>query len=473
MAALPETPPRKEIARLRVAVWVSVCIGLCGSVRAAAPDIDSGVAARVDAVATEWLASTAAPSVSIAIVRHGAVTYAKAYGEASILPPRAAAPASRYALDSVTKEFTATAILLLAEQGKLSLDDPLRRWFPNLGAAGAATLRQVLTHTSGIRDYWPQDFLTPEMTRPTTSAGIVHEWASRPLDFEPGSEWQYSNTGFVLAAAVVERVSGEDYFRFLQHYVFEPLKMTHVADAVMAPAPEDAAGYTRYGLGPPQSAPKEGTGWLFGAANLVMSPSDLARWDLSLMNRSLLQPASYDTQFTPMVLKSGTATSYGLGLDIEQVDGSRRIGHSGGGSGFLAENRLWPAEHIAIVVLTNGDWAAPSDLSDRIAFLLVPPSPAAQRARDVFAAMQSGSIDRTLFTEVGNIYLNAAVVAALHASLAPLGPMRFIELERESKRGGLITRRWKVICAGARLEIVERGVPGGKLEQFLVLQRQD
>jgi D-alanyl-D-alanine carboxypeptidase len=174
-----------------------------------------------------------------------------------------------------------------------------------------------------------------------------------------------------------------------------------------------------------------------------------------------------------MVLKSGTPTSYGLGLDIEQVDGRRRIGHSGGGSGFLAENRLWPAEHIAIVVLTNGDWATPSDLSDRIAFLLVPPSPAEQRARDVFAALQSGAIDRTLFTDVGNFYLNATAVAGLHASLAPLGPMRFIELERESKRGGLITRRWNVLCARARLQIVERGVPGGKLEQFLILQRQD
>ena len=438
-----------------------------------AVDGDSALAARVDAVANEWLASTAAPSVSVAIVKNGELTYAKAYGKSSLRPVRAATTDSRYALDSVTKEFTATAILLLAEEGKLSLDDPLRRWFPDLGAAGAATLRQVLTHTSGIRDYWPQDFVTPEMTRPTTIAGIVKEWASRPLDFEPGSEWQYSNTGFVLAAAVVERVSGESYFHFLQHHVFEPLGMARVADAVTTPAAEDAAGYTRYGLGPPQSAPKEGDGWLFGAANLVMSPSDVARWDLGLMNRSLLQPASYDVQFAPLKLRSGMSIHYGLGLDIEEVDGRLRIGHSGSGSGFLADNRLWPTEHTAIVVLTNSDWATPSDLSDRIAFLLLPPSPAARRARDVFAAFQRGTLDRSLFTEIGNFYLSATVLQGLQASLAPLGPLRLLELERESQRGGLVTRRWKALCARARLEILERGVPGGKLEQFMVLERRD
>ncbi len=184
----------------------------------------------MDRVVEEWLASTGAPSASIAIVQDGRLTYAKAYGAARLKPKVSATLATRYALDSVSKQFTAAALLLLAEQGKLSLDDPLAQWFPELRAAAAVTLRQLLTHTSGIRDYWPQDFLTPEMTRPTTTNAIIDEWAQRPLDFEPGTQWQYSNTGYVLAAAVVEKVSGETLFEFLQQHVFAPLHMAHVTE---------------------------------------------------------------------------------------------------------------------------------------------------------------------------------------------------------------------------------------------------
>lgn len=434
---------------------------------------DSLLETRVDAVAAEWLSSTAAPSVSIAIVQHGALVYSKAHGQARRWPAGAATRTSRYALDSITKEFTAAAILLLAEDGKLSLEDPLRKWFPEIGQAANVTLRQILTHTSGIRDFWPQDFVPPHMRRPTTVADIVKEWVNRPLDFEPGSEWQYSNTGYVLAAAVVERVSGETFFAFLRRRIFEPLQMAHVADQAMPLSAQDADGYTRYGLGPLRRAPKESPGWLFGAANLAMPPSDLALWDLSLMDRTLLHPQSYEAAFAPVVLNNGATAPYGLGLDIEHVQDRLRIGHSGGGSGFLAENRVWPAERAAIVVLTNNDWASPSDLLDRIAFLVLTPAPAQARARAVFAALQNGSIDKAMFTATGNFYFNAVVLADLHSSLSPLGPARLIELESESKRGGMITRRWKILCANARLEAIERGDAGGKLDEFMVAKRAD
>ncbi len=451
-------------------------------VQAATPTTQSTAVdpTAVDAVATEWLADTQAPSVSVAIVQRGALVYAQAYGQAvetpalsATVPALPATVATRYDLDSVSKEFTATAILMLAEQGKLSLDDPLRKWFPDLGAAAAVTLRQLLTHTSGLRDYWPQDYVPPEMSQSTTTASIIDEWVRRPLDFEPGTEWQYSNTGFVMAAAVVERVSGEDLFAFLHQQVFTPLGMSRVRDVTQSPLPEDAAGYTRYGLGPLHAAPKEGTGWLQGAAFLVMPPSDVARWDLSLLHRSLLHPSSYQSQFTPMLLKNGTSTSYGLGLDIEQVNGRLRLGHSGGGSGFLAENRLWPNEDAAIVVLSNNDWASPADLADRLAFLVLPPTAAEQRVRTVFEALQHGTLDRALFTDVGNAYLTPAVLADMKSTLAPLGPMRLLELQHESRRGGLLNRRWKVLCAHARLEVIERGQPGGKLEEFFVSKRED
>jgi D-alanyl-D-alanine carboxypeptidase len=386
----------------------------------------------------------------------------------------AATPATRYAIDSVSKEFTAAAVLLLVEEGKLSLDDPAGKWFPDLGDASKVTVRQLLTHTSGLRDYWPQDFVPPEMLHSTSIEGLLNEWAHRPLDFAPGTEWQYSNTGYVLAGAIVERVAGEPLVEFLQRRIFAPLHMDHVTEDDTHPlSAPDAAAYTRQGLGPVRPAPKEGPGWLFGASELAMTPGELALWDISLLNRALLAASSYKAELEPVVLKDGTKKDYGLGLDLQTVHGRARIGHDGAGSGFLAANRIWPDEKTAIVALTNNDWAGPDDLVNRIAFVVLAPNPQEARARSVFAQFQSGTIDRALFTSGGNSLLTALALADLKASLGPLGPARLIELEHESKRGGLITRRWKILCRSIRLEALERGYPDGQLEEFLVTATND
>ena len=437
----------------------------------------------MDLVVEEWLASTGAPSVSIAIVQDGGMAYAKAYGAARLKPTLPSTLATRYAIDSVSKEFTAAAILLLAERGKLSLDDPISKWFPELREAAAVTLRQLLTHTSGIRDYWPQDFVTPEMTRPTTTAAILDEWVQRPLDFEPGTDWQYSNTGYVLAGAIVEKVSGETLFEFLSHNLFAPLHMAHVAEHSLKPTHPmtsstqpmdgDAAGYTRYGLGPVVPAPAEGSGWLFGAAGLAMQPSDLALWDMSLINRSLLEEKSYMAEFEPLVLKGGRATDYALGLHVETIQGRLRIGHSGAGSGFLADNKVWPRERAAIVVLTNNDWADPENLSDRLAFVVLAPTVEEARARRIFQAFQTGTLDRGMFSPAGNFYLTTAVLADLASSLRPLGPARLIQLESQTQRGGMTTRIWKILCRGVRLEAIERGHPDGKIDEFIIAKKED
>ena len=311
------------------------------------------------------------------------------------------------------------------------------------------------------------------MTKPTTPSALIQDWAKRPLDFAPGSDWQYSNTGYVLAAEVVERASGEKFFDYLQNHLFTPLRMMHVADYALPGTAQDPLGYTRHGLGPVRSAPKESAGWLFGAANLAMSPSDLALWDISLIDRRLLTPHSYAIEFAPVVLHDGGAIPYALGLDVEHIQGRLRIGHSGGGSGFLADNRVWPEQRAALVVFTNNDWASPAELTDRLAFLVLRPSPAEARARAVFAALQSGSIDRGLFTAIGNFYMTPAVLDDLHASLGGLGPARVIELEQESKRGGMVTRHWKILCPHDRLEALERGYEGGKLEEFLVTRHTE
>jgi CubicO group peptidase (beta-lactamase class C family) len=435
---------------------------------------DTSMGARIDAAAREWLATSGAPSASIAVVQNGAVTYAQAYGNAQVDPAVVATISTRYAIDSISKEFTAAAVLLLVQQGKLSLDDRVGKWFPDLGEASKVTVRQLLSHTSGIRDYWPQDFVPPEMLRPTSAAAIMEEWARRPLDFEPGTQWQYSNTGYVVAGAIVEKVTGTRLMDFLQQHIFTPLKMEHVTeDDTRALPTADAMAYTRQGLGPTRRAPKEGPGWLYAAGELAMTPSALALWDISLINRSLLQAPSYDAMLEEVTLRDGSKKDYGLGLDIERIEGRARIGHDGAGSGFLSSHRIWPDEKTAVIVLTNDDWASPDDLVNRIAFIVLPSNPAEARARAVFSQFQQGVIDHSLFTDSGNSLLTAQALADLKSSLGPLGAPLLIQLDRESRRGGMVTRVWKILCSSKRLQAVERGYPDGKLEQFLVVQRND
>ena len=458
---------RRGIFRLFVLV-----VATCCSVGSGANG--SPLGPRIDAAVQDWLATSRAPSASIAVVQNGVVTYANAYGKAQLTPSTTATPFTRYAVDSISKEFTAAAVLLLVEQGKLSLEDHVEKWFPDLGQASKVTVRQLLNHTSGIRDFWPQDFVPPEMLRPTSEAAILEEWVRRPLDFEPGTQWQYSNTGYVVAAAIVERVSGDKLMDFLQQHIFNPLKMAHVTEDDTRPLPAaDAVPYTRQGLGPARHAPKEGPGWLFGAGALAMTPGELALWDISLINRTLLAPASYEAMLEPVVLKDGTKKDYGLGLDIQKSGGRRRIGHDGAGSGFLSAHRIWPDEKIAIIAVTNNDWATPDDLVNRIAFIVLPPSPAEARARAVFSQFQQGSIDRSLFTDNGNSFLTGQALSDLEASLGPLGAPMLIELQRDSNRGGMVTRIWKILCHTRRLLAIERGYPNGKLEQFLVEQLND
>ena len=161
--------------------------------------------ARIDSAVVAAMKTSGAPSVSLAIVQGGQLAYARAYGNAHVSPALPATPSMRYSIGSVSKQFTATAVLMLAEQGKLSLDDKVSRYLPGLTRADEVSIRQLLSMTSGYQDYWPQDYVMEPMKRPTTPREIMDTWAKKSLDFDPGTKWQYSNTNYVIAGAIVER----------------------------------------------------------------------------------------------------------------------------------------------------------------------------------------------------------------------------------------------------------------------------
>src|SRR5206468_2787594 len=183
------------------------------------------------------------PSAEIAVVRGGRLVLDKAYGKANQgLPARAELP---YQIASNSKQFTAMALLLLRDEGNLSLDDHVSKFIPGISGGDRITVRQLLSHTSGLQDFWPQDYLFSDMTVPTTPQHIVDKWAKKPLDFEPGTRWQYSNTGYVVAGMIAEKVSGEPLPTYLGRKVFRPLGM-HPLNQDDTNTPAFPAGYHRY-----------------------------------------------------------------------------------------------------------------------------------------------------------------------------------------------------------------------------------
>jgi len=300
------------------------------------------------------LKQSGAASVSIAVVKDGELVFAKAFGMANIAGNRAADVNTRYAVGSISKQFTATAILLLAEQGKLSLDDKVSKYFPDLTRAGEVSIRQLLSHTSGYEDYAPQDYIIPEWTKPTTPQAILDRWAKKLLNFDPGTRWQYSNTNYVLAGEIFENVSGRPLVEFLREKIFGPLDMRSAGDCA-APSATDAIAYTRYALGPARPAAREASGWYFAAGELCMTPSDLARWDIAFLQKRILPAGSYHEITGEVRLANGDFTHYALGLETGDMRGIPTIYHGGEVSGFLALNTVFPTRNGAIVTLSNED----------------------------------------------------------------------------------------------------------------------
>ena len=461
---------------LRAAACVGVTLSILAQAPAQAPSqLSDQTRNQVDQIARQVLESTGVPSVSVAVVKDGMLVYAHAYGNARLEPPAPATTEMRYKIGSVSKQFTATAILMLAEQGKLSLDDPISRFVPDLTRAKEVTIRQLLSHTSGYQDYWPQDYVPPFMLTPVTADEILTRWARRPLDFDPGTKWQYSNTNYVIAGVIVEKASGMPLLRFLSSHIFEPLGMQSVVNIDQDHlADTDPTGYMRYALGPLRAAPREGKGWLFAAGELAMPVTDLAKWDIAMMDQRPLKPSSYQEMQKDVLLKNGTATGYALGITVRNQAGHRMLEHSGEVSGFTAENVVFPDDRAAVIVLTNQDAVnAGSQIARQIAPLLFAVDTAVvkekvERARKILEQLQQAKIDRSLFTDNANSYFDQQALQDFATSLGPLGTSQDFQQTAEQGRGGMTYRAYRAKCAEKVLSISTFEMPDGKIEQYQV-----
>ncbi len=313
------------------------------------------VAQRIDGQVAQVMQRYGVPGAAIAVIVDGKRVYTRAYGlrdREQGLPVRAD---TLFEIGSITKQFTAAAIVQLQEADKLRLDDPLARYLPDAPHADEVTLRQLLTHTSGLHEYFdgPEQEVDDLVTRPVTFEQLIARIADLPLDFPPGSRRAYSNTGYALLGKVIEVVSGERYRDYLQHHILTPLGMTHTVTLADTDRLAGMAVGYRHEQGVLQRSPYFHPDWSGAAGFLVSTLEDLARWDAGLRGGKVVSPAGYAQMTTSFVATDGNSIGYGLGLFVDSVYGQARIGHTGGAQGFTTADEYFPELGLRVLAFTN------------------------------------------------------------------------------------------------------------------------
>jgi CubicO group peptidase (beta-lactamase class C family) len=325
---------------------------------------------EVDALFSAWTSAT--PGCAVGVSRDGEILLERAYGMADLEHDVRNAPDTVFEAGSVSKQFTAAAVLLLARDGKLSLDDPARKYLPELpGHAASITLRQMLHHTSGLRDWGSIEDVAgwPRSTRVYTHAHVL-DIASRQsrLNFPPGSNWSYTNTGYNLAVEVVSRVAGQPFAEFTRKRIFEPLGMTRSSwrddykriVKGRAIAYEEAAGEYRTDM------PFEN---VHGNGGLLTTVGDLLRWSENFSSPKVGDAAFVQELQAPGRLSDGRALTYALGLRVGEYKGLREVSHSGTTASYRAYLARYPDERLSIALLCNAGNSTPRETLHAVADL--------------------------------------------------------------------------------------------------------
>lgn len=327
--------------------------------RAAAPAATSGLAMYADkALAAVYPAGQ--PGAAAIVVKDGKVLLRKGYGVANLELGVPSSPEMVFELGSVTKQFTAAAILLLQERGKLSVGDDITKYLPDFPTHGQTiTIEHLLTHTSGIPSYTGLPEWYARVREDLKPAEVIALFKDKPLEFNPGERWAYDNSGFFLLGAIVEKVSGQSYEQFVEQEIFQKLGMTHSRyghpDELI---PRRASGYSKDGKGF-HNADYISMSSPYAAGALVSTVDDLAIWDRALSGETLLRKASLDRMFTTAKLKSGLSVQYGYGMGVFDFAGRRVQMHGGDIPGFTTVVTRVPEERLFIAILSNNDASDP------------------------------------------------------------------------------------------------------------------
>jgi D-alanyl-D-alanine carboxypeptidase len=469
----------------------ALTLGACAVYRheaeAPAPErarLTPAVQQRIDAIMLGAIAHQHLASVTLAIARDGSIIYARGYGYRDLAKRLPATPNTIYNIASISKQFTAACIMLLQQDGKLTIDDPLSKYLPDFPNAGRITLRNLLNHTSGLVDYLDildaKDLSTPK---------ILAALRKAPLRFAPGTQYQYSNSNYILLGEVVHKASGVPFDAFVRRRVFQPLGLVSTS---VGTAPKDlpngALGYTvvdgRIALAP--QLPASALDFPDGGVNT--SVRDLVKWDAALDSGQLVRDNLLQMMFTPGPHGDETTYRYGLGLVIDNVYGHREVAHQGEYGGYAGENVTFPDDRFSVILLGNTEGFNEELIAREIFALFFPPTPGQESAalasapgehaattlaaRSWLEALTSGTVDRKKMTPGLAASTSDAELGAFRRELGRNGALeRFSFVVRDSDSAGA-TDYYRLYYPGAIFSYGFRLSRAGKIESFS-LSRED
>jgi D-alanyl-D-alanine carboxypeptidase len=484
------------IRRVSVALCLALLVAAPVAGQATAPQVkpETLTVQSLDAFVAEQVKTRGLVGLSIGVMQDGKLTLAKGYGRSILAGGIPMDPNTRFAIGSITKQFTSACILLLAEDGKLAVTDKVARYYPTLTRASDITLLDLMNHVSGYPDYYPLDFVDRRMQKPIPVDDLIRQYGTAKLDFEPGSRYSYSNTGFVILGRIVEKVSGEPFAKFLERRILKPLAMEHTAYEPKVPTAGFAQGYVTFALSPPEVPIPEGPGWVAAAGAIYSTPTDLAKWDLALVTGKVLKPASFTLMTTPRKLSDGKLSNYGCGLSISSRNDLKVLSHNGAVAGFYALNTTVPSSRSAAILLSNlDDYDTVNAIYARMVRMIVPPAPAVpppaavkptppekpyvpaikgppapEACRLMLLALEAGRVDRKQLSDEFNYFLTDEKIRGAAVRLKPFGEPTKVEVESVNERGGMEVARVRFVFAKGALKGLMYRMPDGKIEQFFV-----
>jgi D-alanyl-D-alanine carboxypeptidase len=410
--------------------------------RSQTPSLPPALSGRVDQLAKDQVHAGRTPGIAIGIVDGGKLVYAQGFGFATIDKHVPITPDTEFYVGGLTEEFTAAAVLLISQDGKLKLDDPVSKYIPEFKLAANVTVAQLLTQTSGLPNYATAPDFNLDRTKTIKPADLFAYVDKMKPAAPPGSVYASNPLNYLLAGLIVERASGVPLSDYLEQHIFIPLVMDHTflaGDSGISPT--HASGYTRSGRGFTLAQTWD-PAWLGGEAGLVSTINDLAKWDIEMP--VLLRVDAVRTMFTPG--GSAGATHYGMGWVLDRRGGKDFVWSNGEIPGYRAMNAMLPSEHVGVIVLTNtdslhGSATIPEAVGARILDMLVPPTSAhldnavVTRAKEWLERLASGKLDRSELTPAFSTYLTDDLVA--RENFASLGRLQaIVPLSSAAEPGG-------------------------------------
>ena len=448
----------------------ALCIALAATVQSFAQD---AVLTKVDDYIKAEMQKQKIPGVSLAVVKDGKPIIVKGYGFANLEHQVAVKPETIFQSGSVGKQFTATAVMMLVEEGKIGLDEKIGKYLGEVPESWAnITVRHLLSHTGGMTDY-PQDF---DFRRDYTEDEVLKRAKEVPVAFKPGEKWQYSNLGYVTLGIIISKVTGKFYGEFLSERIFKPLGMTtariiNEADVI----PDRAAGYRLV------NGEVKNQEWVSPTINttadgsIYLTALDMIKWDEALATGKLLKKTTFDEMWTPIKLNDGKTHRYGFGWALRSVNGKRVIEHGGAWQGFKAHIARYPDNKLTVILFANLSQTNQGWLALGVATIIDPdlkpkpipdPDPAfTVKTKELVQAVFGGTHDNSRFTPEAQKVITDQK-DRLTAFVKTMGTMRSFDLVERIEEGNSIRYIYQVEFTGMTVYLAMEVNKEGKITRF-------